>query len=126
MASNSEDLLVWMQALFGGKIVSSENFKNMRRFRDTRGNERDSEMTGYGLGIAREEIDGIVMEGHPGAGIGGECHSYYLPEYDAFIVVLFNWSKDSNPAGKAILRKIIHEIIAPDTGCEHPLMHEVY
>ena len=44
------------------------------------------------------------------AGFGGECFPFYFPEKDVSIVVFYNWSKKDNPAGKAVLRRIVAQV----------------
>jgi D-alanyl-D-alanine carboxypeptidase len=111
MASTADDLLRWLDALFHGRVVTSETLKELELFRDSRNNGRDESMVAYGLGLAVYEIDGRRALGHPGGGMGGECFPFYVPEHDASLVVLYNVSRKGNPAGKRVLARVLHEVV---------------
>jgi D-alanyl-D-alanine carboxypeptidase len=111
MASTSEDLLIWLDAVFHNKVLKQETLQLSRIYINARGNGRDNNIVGYGLGLAQYELNGYKMEGHPGAGFGGECFPFYLPDKDVSIVVAYNWSKKENPAGKILISRIIEQII---------------
>lgn len=111
MASTSEDLLIWLDAIFHNKLLKIETLETMRLYINTRDNGRDNNIVGYGLGLAQYELNGYKMEGHPGGGFGGECFPFYFPEKDVSIVVSYNWSKKDNPAGKIIITRIIEQVI---------------
>ncbi len=107
MVSNCSDLLLWIEALFNNKVVSSNSLKRMMEWTDSTDNGRDNSMVSYGLGISKYSIHKNILIGHPGAGFGGECFPFWLPETNTAIVVMYNESKKDNPAGKDILEKLI-------------------
>jgi len=111
MASTSEDLLIWLDALFHDRVLKHETLAAMRMYINARDNGRDNSIVGYGLGLAQYEINGNKLEGHPGGGFGGECYPFYFPEKDISIVVSYNWSRKDNPAGKIVIKRIIDRII---------------
>jgi len=107
LACTARDLSVWTEALFHGRILSAESQARMRTYTDARNNGRDEAIVGYGLGLASYRIGEWTMEGHPGAAMGGECFPFYVPRLDAVVVVSYNLSRKDNPAGKAILARIL-------------------
>jgi CubicO group peptidase (beta-lactamase class C family) len=111
MASTSEDLLIWLNAVFHNKVLKKETLQMSRIYINARENGRDNSIVGYGLGLAQYELNGYKMEGHPGGGFGGECFPFYFPEKDVSIVVSYNWSKKDNPAGKILITRIIEQVI---------------
>jgi D-alanyl-D-alanine carboxypeptidase len=111
MASTSEDLLIWLDALFHNRVLKPETLQLSRIYLDARRNGRDDSIVGYGLGLAQYELNGHKMEGHPGGGFGGECFPFYVPDKDVSIVVQYNWSKKDNPAGKVLVTRIIEQLL---------------
>jgi len=111
MASTAEDLLIWLDAMFHNKVLKAATSEAMRLYLNARENGRDNNIVGYGLGLAQYELEGYKMEGHPGAGFGGECFPFYIREKDVSIVVSYNWSKMDNPAGKILIKRIVEQII---------------
>jgi D-alanyl-D-alanine carboxypeptidase len=111
MCSTAGDLLTWLDALFHDRILKPAKFSEMRTFIDTANNGRDNRIINYGLGIAVYNADGNELEGHPGAGLGGECFPFYCRDRDVSIAVLYNLSKKDNPAGMEILKRIMNGII---------------
>ncbi len=107
MSSSAHDLLLWLDALFHGRVVSEKSLAAMRTRLDARENGRDNNITGYGLGIAGYELDGFFLEGHPGGGFGGECFPFYESKSDTSYVVVYNVSRKDNPAGKEILKRMM-------------------
>ncbi len=106
LGSTSADLLRWLDALTSGKVLSTESLKEMRSFEDARDNGRDESIVGYGLGLARYALDGLDLEGHPGAGMGGECFPFYETSTGISVVICYNLSRKDNPAGKALLVRL--------------------
>jgi hypothetical protein len=45
---------------------------------------------GYGLGLARDSIDGHTMWGHPGDGLGSHTELWQLPQQSVTIAVAWN------------------------------------
>jgi len=111
MASTSKDLLIWLDAFFHGRILNADTISMLRAYGDARDNGRDNNIVGYGLGLARYEVGGYTLEGHPGGGFGGECYPFYFPEKNISITVSYNWSKKDNPAGKIVLKRIIDQML---------------
>jgi len=91
MVATADDLALFLEALFGGRILALETVREMTNFLDIR-NERYPEWTGYGLGIERLEIGGQECWGHMGLNIGFESIPLHCPERGHTIVVLGNVS----------------------------------
>lgn len=107
MGSTAQDLLRWLDALFHDKLLTPETLQKMRLYSTSTNNGRDNSMVQYGLGLARYEINGELLEGHPGGGFGGECFPFYSSRRNCSIVICYNWSKKDNPAGKVLLSRIL-------------------
>jgi hypothetical protein len=78
----------------------------MRDYAEARNNGRDEAIVGYGLSLAEYEVGPRRMEGHPGATLGGESFSFYVPDLDVSIAVSYNLSKKGKPAGKELIDRI--------------------
>lgn len=107
LSSSAADLLLWLDAFFHDGIVSKSSFEMMRDWVPANDNGRDNSIVAYGLGIAQYWLDGVILEGHPGGGFGGECYPFYDPIKDTSYVVVYNVFRKDNPAGKAILQKML-------------------
>lgn len=106
LGSTSADLLCWLDALRDGRVLSAASMEDMRTFEEAGNNGRDESIVGYGLGLARYALGGLELEGHPGAGMGGECFPFYESSTGISVVVCYNYSRKDNPAGKALLVKL--------------------
>jgi D-alanyl-D-alanine carboxypeptidase len=107
MASTAGDLLTFLEALFHGRVLRPETLAELQRFGDSHHNGRDESMVGYGLGLSLYELAGRELLGHPGGGFGGECFPFFEPARGVSVVVLYNLSRKDNPAGKALLRRVL-------------------
>jgi D-alanyl-D-alanine carboxypeptidase len=106
LGSTAADLLRWLDALLDGKAISAASLEEMRSFEDAGHNGRDENIVGYGLGLAHYSLDGLDLEGHPGAGLGGECYPFYETSTGISIVICCNLSRKDNTAGKALLARL--------------------
>jgi len=90
MFSTAEDMALWAQALFGGRVLSEDSFEQMFNFNDTGFSLWDDEVR---MGI------GIMSVDHPQFGEiwffsgnfeGYVSYMFYLSEYDIVVVILIN------------------------------------
>ena len=85
--------------------------RTMRMWPDAHDNGRDQGIVEYGLGIAHYQVGGYDLEGHPGGGFGGECFPFYLASADLSVVISYNLSRKDNPAGKALIQRVLDVVI---------------
>jgi D-alanyl-D-alanine carboxypeptidase len=106
LCSTAHDLVLWAQALAGGKVVSPESYKLMT----TPGTLADGRPIGYGLGLFLSEFAGQVEISH-----GGDFWSFtsflaWYPADKVAIAVLQN--SQSAPAFDGFLaRRIVHRLL---------------
>lgn len=68
------DAVKFLRALFEGKLLKPESFKEMMAFvKDENGRER------YGMGMINFDLGGQPGYGHGGGGIGAGCGLIYIP-----------------------------------------------
>jgi len=84
MFSTAEDLARWVDALFGGDVLSSESLERMTTAYSI---VPDSGGIGYGLGVNLYGTEGI---GHSGRTFGYLSLFLYLPSQETTIVVMIN------------------------------------
>ncbi len=87
LAGDDPSLARWGQALLGGHLLKPASLREMTRFHG------DSIWQGYGLGLARDTVDGHLMWGHTGGGSGSHTELWYLPGDHLTIAV--SWNDDS-------------------------------
>jgi D-alanyl-D-alanine carboxypeptidase len=87
LAGDDPSLARWGQALLGGHVLKPASLREMTRF------HADSFWQGYGLGLARDTLDGHLMWGHTGDGFGSHTELWHLPADDMTIAV--SWNDDS-------------------------------
>ena len=86
----AEDLALWCNALFEGKILNQHSMDEMLQFVTfiPSGN-----MSGYGLGVQlfrKNYSNGKTAYGHSGSGIGTSSYMVYLPKHHLSVVVMIN------------------------------------
>lgn len=79
IASTAEDLVVFMDALFSGKIISENSLQEMISFNGK-----------YGRGIMKIEGNGSVLYGHEGEITGFTAIAAYNPEFKTSIAICSN------------------------------------
>ena len=87
--SNSEDLAIFTQALFGNQLVLESHLNMMTNFNAI----NDSQLnTGYGLGVSRWNLGGQELWGHKGFISGFNTITMYSPKHQYVISILANQS----------------------------------
>jgi D-alanyl-D-alanine carboxypeptidase len=87
LAGDVPSLARWGRALLAGGLLSPSSLRAMTRFHDM------PTEYGYGLGLFRDVLDGHLMWGHPGGGIGGHSELWQLP-HDR-ITIAVSWNDDA-------------------------------
>jgi CubicO group peptidase (beta-lactamase class C family) len=115
MCSTAHDLVLWAQALAGGKVVSPESYKVMT----TPGRLADGRPIGYGLGLFLSEFAGQEEVSH-----GGDFWSFtaflaWYPADSVAIAVLQN--SGAAPAFDGFLaRRIVHRLLERPNAAPFP------
>jgi CubicO group peptidase (beta-lactamase class C family) len=97
VCSTAGDLVIWLQALHGGKVLSPDSYREMT----TPARLADGTPVQYGLGIkVGENYRGLRYIGHGGTAPGFRADATWYPDGQMAVVVLMN-SSPSNivPAG---------------------------
>ena len=89
--SNSEDLAVFTQALFGNLLISESHLNMMTNFKTINDSHLDIN-TGYGLGVSRWNLGGQELWGHKGFISGFNTITMYSPSDQYIISILANQS----------------------------------
>ncbi len=79
IVSNPSDLVVFMNALFEGKLMSETSFKKMTEVRDE-----------MGSGIGTGERNGVTIWGHDGSIGGFQSFVLYVPEMKTALAITAN------------------------------------
>jgi CubicO group peptidase (beta-lactamase class C family) len=98
LCSTAGDLVTWLRALHGGKILSATSYAEMT----TPSKLNDGTPLRYGMGIAvGKDIRGLDFIGHGGAITGFVAEATWYPAAQAAIVVLMNANSNINPGAVA-------------------------
>ncbi len=89
--STSQNVAVFIRALFQGEILGADSLREMTSF-VAAPDEHVPAQTGYGLGVRRLEIDGEVYLGHTGTIPGYSGAAFYNTNSRETIVILSNLS----------------------------------
>lgn len=94
LCSTVADMLTWLQALHGGKVLSATSYAEMVKPATL----ADGTALPYGLGVdVRQDARGNSFIGHSGEITGYAARANWYPESGIAIVVLMNSSFDSSP-----------------------------
>jgi len=103
----AEDLALWCQSLFEGKILKQQSMDEMLEFVDIGFGRQKG---GYGLGVGlfkKRTSSGEKAFGHSGANIGTGAYMIHLPEHHLSIVVMVN----NFGRTTAITKKLVHTVL---------------
>jgi len=80
ITSTVDDLLIWDQALWSGKVVSLETLAEMKT----------PVLNDYGLGLSHTSLDSMPAIGHFGHTVGFRTDYEHIPKLNATIIILSN------------------------------------
>lgn len=107
LCSTAGDLVTWLQALHGGKVMSPASYAEMT----TPARLADGTTVRYGLGIkVAEDYRGLLSIGHGGTAPGFRADAAWYPGARMAVVVLMNTSPTNlSPAGVggALAREVL-------------------
>jgi CubicO group peptidase (beta-lactamase class C family) len=109
ICSTAGDLVTWLKALHGGKVLSPRSYAEMT----TRATLDDGTQLQYGMGIkVAESSQGLKYIGHGGTAPGFRSDAAWYPDAQLAVVVLMNTSPANVvPAGVGFT--LAEEIIPP-------------
>jgi len=114
MVSNAGDLITWAQRIFGGRLLPERRLKEMLQFVEP--SDEDAEPgSGYGLGVERIRVDGVVLYGHSGSAPGYNSMMLYEPATKTAIVVAINEDPDDEALLDIIAERIVRALEEPGT-----------
>ncbi len=94
LCSTAADMVTWLQALHGGRVLSDASYAEMIRPATL----ADGTALRYGMGVdVRQDARGNPFIGHSGEITGYAARANWYPEARMAIVVLMNNSLDSSP-----------------------------
>ena len=98
ICSTAGDLVIWLKALHGGKVLSPESYAEMT----TPSKLNDGTILGYGMGIGvGKDVRGLNYIGHGGGIAGFTSEATWYPDAQAAIVVLMNSNGNLDPGAVA-------------------------
>jgi len=106
IASNADDLGVFFDNLFEGKLLSHVTMEEMMTFIPAVNPGLDAQ-TGSGLGLMRFEVGGQELLGHVGEFMGSSSIAVYSPEKGYTITITCNLSYPDMTAVVASLQEIV-------------------
>jgi D-alanyl-D-alanine carboxypeptidase len=86
LAGDVPSLARWGRELFAGHIIQPSSLHEMTRF------HAGAFWEAYGLGLARDTVDGHAVWGHGGDGFGSHTEFWYLPR--EHLTVAMTWNDD--------------------------------
>jgi hypothetical protein len=98
LCSTAGDMVTWLTALHGGKVLSPKSYAEMT----TPSTLNDGTPLRYGMGIAvGKDIRGLNFIGHGGAIAGFTSEATWYPDAKAAVVVLMNSNGNIDPGAVA-------------------------
>jgi len=88
--STVDDLLLWNEALFGGKLIGEANLQAAETPVITAEDKEKSKEEGYGYGLMISKLRGLRVVGHGGGLQGFSSYLMAVPEERFTVVVLCN------------------------------------
>jgi D-alanyl-D-alanine carboxypeptidase len=101
-----EDLARWLVHLIEGDVLTPDSRQQMLSFHSPTPGE--DWMNGYGLGIAKNEINGIRWWGHAGWIFGYKCGVIYLPDFNICLAVMSN---DNSPTSEVAAQTLLQTVL---------------
>lgn len=101
ICSTAGDLVTWMQALHGGKVLTPQSYADMT----TPMKLNDGTPTQYGMGIkVSEDVRGLRSIGHGGTAPGFRADVQWYPDAKLAVVALYNTSAPNLNAAELTTR----------------------
>jgi CubicO group peptidase (beta-lactamase class C family) len=98
LCSTAGDMVIWVKALHGGKVLSPKSYAEMI----TPSKLNDGTPLRYGMGIGvGKDVRGLNFIGHGGAISGFVAEATWYPDVQAAIVVLMNSNGNIDPGAVA-------------------------
>lgn len=85
IVATPQDAVIFLKALFEGKLVSNNSLEMMKTWVKT-----SKGVDEYGLGLDLARFNGIEAVGHSGGGIGAGCQLYYFPSKEIYVFIGIN------------------------------------
>lgn len=114
LCSTTDDLVKWMKALHGGKVLSAKSYAEMTS--PARLSDGTELRYGMGVGLGTDER-GAKMIGHGGAIDGFTADTRWYPDSNLYVVVLMNSNGPVSPSALAseLAGAVIPPVAAPMT-----------
>ena len=110
ICSTAEDMITWLQALHGGKVLSPRSYAEMI----APSKLNDGTLLRYGMGLSvGEDSHGLTYIGHNGGGFGFSSEARWFPGGQLAIVVLTNSEPDEITAVTASLAAAVLPVPPP-------------
>lgn len=112
LCSTAGDLVAWLHALHGGRVLSERSYEEMT----SPARLNDGTPIRYGMALSvGPEISGAMMIGHGGAIGGFGAQASWYPDAELAVVVLINSNGPVSPAALAseLAREIVPTASAP-------------
>jgi CubicO group peptidase (beta-lactamase class C family) len=107
ICSTVEDMITWLQALHGGKVLTPRSYAEMI----TPARLNDGTPTRYSMGLTVwEDSRGLRQVGHDGGGFGFSSQAWWHPDTQLAIVLLTNSEPDNT---NAIAEALAAEVLGP-------------
>ena len=122
ICSTAGDLVKWVKALHGGKLLSPKSYQEMI----TPAKLNDGTPLRYGLGIAvQKDSHGLPYIGHGGSVSGFDADTRWYPDAQLAVVVLMNNGGDAGDIGEKLAAELLpwqRPTVAAFTGDTAPLV----
>ncbi|MCI0432500.1 MAG: beta-lactamase family protein [Gemmatimonadetes bacterium] len=120
LCSTTGDLITWLRALHGGKVLPPASYQEMI----TPGRLNDGTRVRYAMGLAiTPDPRGRPAIHHGGGIFGFVSDTRYYPDEDLYVVVLVNTTGNLSPA--AIATEMVDVILPPPQLTNRPLEGDV-
>ena len=103
LGSSVHDLLTWLQAFHGRRVVNDDSYRQMT----TPGQLNNGEALSYGFGLSVGAFEAHPVISHGGGINGFASHSSYYPDDDLAIVVLCNTPTNTGRIERRIARLML-------------------
>jgi CubicO group peptidase (beta-lactamase class C family) len=104
LCSTAGDLVTWVRALHGGKVLSPKSYQEMT----TPATLNDGTALRYGMGIAvQKDEHGLPYIGHGGSVTGFDADTRWYPDAQLAVVVLMNNGGDAGDIGEKLAAELL-------------------